>query len=82
MSKQLIYKRNDVGGANAYAGSLRVGNYHYNGINSRTHGKYVVKSPMLHVVGIKLSSEYANSDEEARTIIQAGFDEFMVKLNS
>lgn len=41
--KEIIWKRNLQGGENAYVGTIRIGQYHYNGVDSK-NGTYKVSS--------------------------------------
>jgi hypothetical protein len=75
--KEIIWKSNDMGGKNAYVGTIRIDQYFYNGVDS-VNGKYKVSSllPQSKVSAIKL-----NTDEEAQELISNEFKVFMEKLN-
>ena len=76
MEKEIIWKRNDMNGKNAYVGEIRIGTYHWNAIDS-VNGKYKVISllPQSKVTGVKV-----DSDEEAMKLIEKEFNLFMNKL--
>jgi hypothetical protein len=76
MNKEIIWKRNDNGGKNAYVGEIRIGSYFYNGVDS-VNGKYKVSSllPQSKVIGIKV-----NTDELAMEMIETEFNIFINKL--
>jgi ribosome biogenesis protein Tsr3 len=76
---KLIYKRNNNGGANAYAGKVKVGSYFYNLFTKE--GKYKVGSTLLDYNREKLKS-YADTEEEARQIIEKAFAEFWQDLTA
>jgi hypothetical protein len=76
MNKEIIWKRNNSGGKNAYVGEIRIGDYYYNGIDSK-NGKYKVNSllPQSTLIGHKV-----DSDTEAMKLIETEFNLFMKKL--
>jgi hypothetical protein len=60
--KPIIWKRNDNSGASAYVGTIKIGSYFYNAIDSK-NGKY--KGNTIY----KPDSFKVDSEEEARKII-------------
>lgn len=75
-NKEVIWKRNDASGKNGYIGSIRIGSYHFNGVDSK-NGQYKVSSLMPQST---VKNAYAKDEAEAMQIIITEFDEFMNKL--
>ena len=76
MNKEIIWKRNDNGGKNAYVGEIRIGTYYYNLFDTK-NGKYKVNSllPQSNILGIKVDTE-----ELAMEMIEKEFNIFINKL--
>jgi hypothetical protein len=75
--KQITWKNNNVGGKSAYLGSVKIGQYWYNGIDGVKNGKY-----RLSVVLPQCSFDVknANSDEEAQSIIKEALETFIANI--
>jgi len=74
--KEIVWKRNDSGGENAYIGTVRIGQYFYNGIDSK-NGKYKVNSmlPQSFITQITV-----NTVEEAKDLVIKELDKFINKI--
>ena len=74
--KQITWKNNNVGGKSAYLGSVKIGQYWYNGIDSK-NGKYRV-SCVLPQCGFDV--KLADSDEAAKEVINIALDVFVSNI--
>jgi hypothetical protein len=75
--KEIVWKRNDNGGETAYIGTVRIGQYFYNGIDSK-NGTYKVSStiPQLMLIQAKVYTV-----EEAKDLILIEFNDFIKKIS-
>ncbi len=75
--KKIVWKINNASGKAAYVGSIRIGTYWYNSIDSK-NGKYKVTSFMPQS---KIEAAYAQNEEEAMQIIITAFETFITEIS-
>ena len=75
--KQIVWKRNNMGGKSAYVGSIRIGYYWFNGVDSK-NGKYKTTSLLPQST---LASAYAQDDVEAEQMIIKTFETFIANIS-
>lgn len=71
--KKIVWKRNNNGGESAYVGTIKVGNYYYNGVDSK-NGKYKATSflPQSGMINV-----YVPNSELAKELLEADFNVFI-----
>lgn len=74
--KEIVWKRNDNGGETAYIGTVRIGQYFYNGIDAKM-GTYIVSSNLPHSMLIRAKIFDVVT---AKEMITNEFDRFINKL--
>ncbi len=71
----IIWKRNDNGGEGAFVGSIKIAEYHYNGIDSR-NGSYKGRS-LLPQSNLTFKTD---SIDEIKNLVDTDVREFLTKL--
>ncbi len=75
--KEIIWKRNNQGGENAYVGTIRIGQYYYNGVDTK-NGTYKVSSTLPQSM---LSNAKVFEIAEAKELVVNEWNKFIENIS-